>query len=92
LQPPDRCLEGKRTAATRILRDMLRLLLFRFLPRRILPLLAVWEIVQLVRRLRSGRPLFGDDPTIRNDGISRDDRVIEGHATPVPPRPIESQH
>jgi hypothetical protein len=68
-----------------MLRDMLRLLLFRFLPRRLLPLLAVWEIVQLVRRLRAGRPLFGDDRVVG------DDRVIEGHATPVQPRPIESQ-
>ena len=66
-------------AATAMLRHMLRLLLFRFLPRRLLPLLALWEVVQLVRRLRAGRPLFGDD------------QVIEGHATPVQPRPIESQ-
>ena len=58
---------------------MLRFLLLRFLPRRLIPLLMVWEVVQVVRRLRGGRPLFGDD------------RVIEGHATPVPPRPIESQ-
>jgi hypothetical protein len=66
-------------AATAMLRDMLRLLLFRFLPRRLLPLIALWEVVQLIRRLRAGRPLFGDD------------RVIEGHATPVQPRQIESQ-
>jgi hypothetical protein len=58
---------------------MLRLLLFRFLPRRLLPLIALWEVVQLIRRLRAGRPLFGDD------------RVIEGQATPVQARPIESQ-
>jgi hypothetical protein len=66
-------------AAAAMLRHMLRLLLFRFLPRRLLPLLALWEVVQLVRRLRAGRQLFGDD------------RVIEGHATPVQPRSIESQ-
>lgn len=53
---------------------MLRFLLLRFLPRRLLPLLVVWEVIQLVRRLRSGRPLFGDD------------RIIEGHATEVPSR------
>jgi hypothetical protein len=31
---------------------MLRFLLFRFLPRRIMPLLMLFEAVQLVRRLR----------------------------------------
>jgi hypothetical protein len=62
--------------------DMFRWLLLRFLPRRLLPLLMVWEIVQLVRRLRAGRPLFGDDRS--------DDRIIEGTATPVRSRPIES--
>jgi hypothetical protein len=58
---------------------MYRWLLLRFLPRRLLPLLMVWEVVQLVRRLRARRPLFGDE------------RIIEGRATPVQPRPIESQ-
>jgi len=53
---------------------MLRFLLLRFLPRRLLPLLMVWEVIQLVRRLRAGRPLFGDD------------RIIEGRATEVAPR------
>lgn len=33
----------------------LRLLLFRFLPRRLAPILLVWEGFQLFRRLRSGR-------------------------------------
>jgi hypothetical protein len=60
---------------------MLRLLLLRFLPRRLVPLLVLWELVQVVRRLRAGRPLFGDDST--------DDRVIEGRATRVPPRAVE---
>jgi hypothetical protein len=64
------------------LRDMFRWLLLRFLPRRLLPILMVWEIVQLVRRLRSGRPLFGDERS--------DDRIIEGTATRVRPRPVES--
>jgi hypothetical protein len=62
---------------------MLRWLLLRFLPRRLLPLLMVWEVVQLIRRFRAGRPLVGGDPY--------DDRVVEGHATPVPSRPVESQ-
>jgi len=62
---------------------MFRWLLLRFLPRRLLPLIMVWEVVQLVRRLRAGRPLFGGD--------ADDDRIIEGRAMPVPPRPIESQ-
>jgi hypothetical protein len=56
---------------------MLRFLLLRYLPRRLLPLFVVWEVVQLVRRLRAGRPLIGDD------------RVIDGQATRVPPRAIE---
>jgi hypothetical protein len=33
----------------------LRLLLFRFLPRRIAPILLAWEALQLVRRFRAGR-------------------------------------
>jgi hypothetical protein len=52
---------------------MLRFLLLRFLPRRLLPLLVVWEVIQLIRRLRGGRPLFGDD------------RIIEGQATVLSP-------
>ena len=52
---------------------MWRLLLFKFLPRRLLPLLVLFELVQLVRRLRRGD----------------DDRIIEGHATVVPPRAID---
>ena len=55
---------------------MLRFLLLRFLPRRLLPLLVVWEVIQVVRRLRAGRPSFGDD------------RIIEGRATEVPSRTI----
>ena len=55
---------------------MLRFLLLRFLPRRLLPLLVVWEVIQVVRRLRAGRPLFGDD------------RIMEGRATEVPSRTI----
>jgi len=62
---------------------MFRWLLLRFLPRRLLPILMVWEVYQLIRRLRAGRPLFGGD--------EYDDRVIEGRATPVPPRPVQSQ-
>jgi hypothetical protein len=37
---------------------MIRFLLFRFLPRRILPLLMLFEAIQLVRRLRRR-----DEPT-----------------------------
>jgi hypothetical protein len=52
---------------------MWRFLLLRFLPRRLLPLLAIVELVMLVRRLRRGD----------------DDRIIEGRATVVPPRAID---
>jgi hypothetical protein len=51
---------------------MLRFLLLRILPRRLLPLLVLFELIQLVRRLRA-----------------RDDQIIEGHATVVPPRAVE---
>ena len=61
-----------------MLPGMLRFLLLRYLPRRLLPLLVVWQAIQLVRRLRAGRPLFGDD------------RVIEGRATRVPPRAVST--
>jgi hypothetical protein len=53
---------------------MWRFLLLRFLPRRLVPLLVLFEMVQLVRRLRA-----------------RDDRIIEGHATEIPPRPTKPQ-
>ena len=59
---------------------MWRLLLLRILPRRLLPLLFLFEIVQLVRRLRS----HDAQPSVRYD-----DRIIDGHATPVPPRAID---
>jgi hypothetical protein len=52
---------------------MWRFLLLKFLPRRLLPLLVLYELVQLVRRLR------------RDD----DDGIIEGRATVVPPRAID---
>lgn len=73
---------------------MLRLLLLRYLPRRLVPLLVLWEVVQLVRRLRSGRPLFGDEPgddriDAWNDERVIDDRVIDGQATRVPPRTVD---
>jgi hypothetical protein len=54
---------------------MWRFLLLKFLPRRLLPLLVLFELVQLVRRLRRG-----DDD---------DDGIIEGRATVVPPRAID---
>ena len=38
--------------ASRYRTVMLRFLLFRFLPRRIMPLLMLFEAIQLVRRLR----------------------------------------
>ena len=62
---------------------MLRFLLLKVLPRRLLPILLLWEVFQMIRRLRAGRPLFGGD--------AYDDRVIDGRATRVPPRPLESQ-
>ena len=65
------------------LRDMFRWLLLKFLPRRLLPILMVWEAYQLIRRLRAGRPWFGGD--------AYDDRIIDGTATPVRPRPAASQ-
>jgi hypothetical protein len=52
---------------------MWRFLLLKFLPRRLLPLIVLFELVQLVRRLR------------RDD----DDGIIEGRATVVPPRAID---
>jgi hypothetical protein len=52
---------------------MWRFLLLKFLPRRLLPLLVLYELIQLVRRLR------------RDD----DDGIIEGRATVVPPRAID---
>ena len=52
---------------------MWRFLLLKFLPRRLLPILVLFELVQLVRRLR------------RDD----DDGIIEGRATVVPPRAID---
>ena len=63
---------------------MWRLLLLRILPRRLLPLLFLFEIVQLVRRLRSNGTQSDAPPSVRYD-----DRIIEGHATPVPPRAID---
>ena len=59
---------------------MLRLLLLRILPRRLLPLLFLFELVQLVRRLRSRDA----QPSVRFD-----DRIIDGQATAVPPRAID---
>ena len=77
LQPPIGRLAQWRAASTVILWAMLRFLLLRYLPRRLVPLLVLWEVVQLIRRLRERRPLFADD------------RVIEGQATRVPPRAVE---
>lgn len=60
-----------------ILRHMIKhalsLFLLRFLPRRLVPLLAVIQVVQLVRRLRRGTP----DPVaprrlVTVDGPARD--------------------
>jgi len=62
---------------------MLRFLLLKVLPRRLLPILMLWEVFQLIRRLRAGRPLFG--------GEAEDDRIVEGRATRVRNRPAESQ-
>ena len=59
---------------------MWRLLLLKLLPRRLLPLLVLFEIIQLVRRLRSN--------SISTTG-RYDDRIIEGQATVVPPRSID---
>jgi hypothetical protein len=77
LQPPIGLLARRRAASAVILWAMLRFLLLRYLPRRLVPLLVLWEAIQLVRRLRGGRPLFADD------------RVIEGRATRVPPAAVE---
>ncbi len=51
---------------------MLRFLLLKFLPRRLLPLLLLYEAFKLVRRMRGP-----DAPP------ARDDRIIEGRATVV---------
>ena len=53
---------------------MLRFLLLKFLPRRLLPLLLLYEAYKLVTRMRGQ-----GDPTT-------DDRIIDGQATPVPTR------
>ena len=37
-----------------VIRGLARLVLLRFLPRRLLPVLTAWEIVQLVRSRRRG--------------------------------------
>jgi hypothetical protein len=53
---------------------MLRFLLFKFLPRRLLPVLLLYEVYKFVTRSRgrtTGRPAI-------------DDRIIEGRATAVP--------
>jgi hypothetical protein len=46
-----------------MIRGVGRLLLFRFLPRRLLPVLTAWEIVQLVRNRRRSQSttLAADD-------------------------------
>jgi hypothetical protein len=54
---------------------MLRFLLLRFLPRRLLPLLLLYEIFKLVTR----RPAEAEP-------ARRDDLVIDGRATRVPAR------
>jgi hypothetical protein len=59
---------------------MWRFLLLRFLPRRLVPLLVLFEVIQLVRRLRARND---------RDEVVRDDRIIEGRATVVPPRAID---
>ena len=59
---------------------MWRLLVLRFLPRRLVPLLVLFEVVQLVRRLRARND---------RDDVVRDERIIEGRATVVPPRAID---
>jgi hypothetical protein len=38
-----------------VIRGLARLVLLRFLPRRLLPVLTAWEIVQLVRSRRRGQ-------------------------------------
>lgn len=53
-------------------RTMLRFLLLRFLPRRILPLLALYELYRLVRRLRS-------HPIVRRPRRM----VVSGEASPA---------
>ena len=64
---------------------MWRFLLLRFLPRRLIPLLALYEIVQLVRRFRRD----GDFPWRTDQPWSDDDRIVEGRATVVPPRTVD---
>ena len=48
--------EGPVVILEPMLKQGLRLLLFRFLPRRLVPLLAAVEVVRLIQRLRRGRP------------------------------------
>jgi len=66
-------------------RHMWRFLLLRFLPRRLIPLLALYEIVQLVRRFRRD----GDVAWRTDQRWSDDDRIVDGHATVVPPRAVD---
>ena len=54
---------------------MLRFLLLKFLPRRLLPLLLLYEVYKLVTRMRGQ-----DQPPVT------DDRIIEGRATAIPTR------
>jgi len=44
------------SADTRAMRTALRFFLLKFLPRRLVPILAAFEILQLVRRMRRGAP------------------------------------
>ena len=53
---------------------MLRFLLLKFLPRRLLPVLLLYEAYKLLTRMRG-----------RTDPMT-DDRIIDGRATPVPTR------
>jgi hypothetical protein len=57
---------------------MLRLLLLKFLPRRLLPLLLLYELYQLVVRAR--RNDRGETPE------TTDPRIIDGRATALPAR------
>jgi hypothetical protein len=43
-----------------MIRGVTRLLLLRFLPRRLLPVLTAWEIVQLVRNRRRAQAIAVD--------------------------------
>jgi hypothetical protein len=51
-------LEGRLTSVDTVAMrsTVLRLILFRLLPGRLVPLLTVFEVIQLVRRLRRRRP------------------------------------